>query len=160
MRVKGLRSDSDEKDNAYGYMAFNMRATNDYRNVSAMAYLVNVFQDGDVKEYFDDLDIPTSEDLYAISTLVQWLWRSRIRENVPRPVSVFIPSERMRGLFREWLAADSTQGFVERKMAEAREALERLKKGRWTRPKSTEVGFEASVVRMIATSTPRAIAAE
>jgi hypothetical protein len=104
----------------------------------------------DVRSYFDEQDIPTSEDLYAISTLVQWLWRSRIRQEPRLPITVYLPSERMRGLFLEWLWSDSTKAFVDEKMEGARKALEVFRKGAWTKPKSAEVGFEAKITMRIA----------
>jgi hypothetical protein len=163
MRVKGLKTDCNEDGEACGFLAYNTRATNAYRNVEAMAYPMNVYQHGDVRSYFDERDIPTSEDLYAISTLVQWLWRSRIRKEPRESVTVYLPSERMRGLFLEWLHTNSTKAFVDEKMEGARRALEATRKpdskGRvWVKPKSAEVGFEAKIVTRI--SPPTIIAAE
>jgi hypothetical protein len=163
MRVKGLKTDCDEDGKACGFLAYNTRATNAYRNVEALAYPMNVYQHGDVRSYFDEQDIPTSEDLYAISTLVQWLWRSRIRKDPRESVTVYLPSERMRGLFLEWLWSDSTAAFVKEKMAGARAALEAAQKpdakGRaWVKPKSAEVGFEAKITARIERK-PLAIAA-
>jgi hypothetical protein len=162
MRVKGLKTDCNEDGKACGFLAYNTRATNAYRNVEAMAYPMNVYQHGDVRSYFDEQRIPTSEDLYAISTLVQWLWRSRIRKEPRESITVYLPSERMRGLFLEWLHTDSTRAFVDEKMAGARRALEATQKpdakGRaWIKPKSAEVGFEAKIAAGI---WPTAIAAE
>jgi hypothetical protein len=162
MRVEGLMVDCREDGKAYGFLPFNTRATNAYRNVEAMAYPMNVYQHGDVRAYFDERGIPTSEDLYAISTLVQWLWRSRIRKEPREGITIYLPSERMRGLFLEWLWSDSTKAFVDRKMEGARKAFAATQKpdakGRaWIKPKSAEPGFEA---RVIARQPPLAIAAE
>jgi hypothetical protein len=150
MRVPRLKTDSAVDGHGCGFLAYNTRATNTYREVEAMAYPMNVYQHGDVRSYFDERDIPTSEDLYAISTLVQWLWRSRIRKEPRESITVFLPSERMRGLFLEWLWSDSTKEFVDEKMDGARKALEAARKpaveGRtWIKPKSAEVGFEAKI---------------
>jgi hypothetical protein len=155
MRVKGLMDDCQEDGKAYGFLAYNTRATNAYRNVQAMAYPMNVYQHGDVRGYFDERGIATSEDLYAISTLVQWLWRSRIRQEPRQSITVYLPSERMRGLFLEWLWADSTEAFVKKKMEGALRAFEAARKpdaqGRtWIKPKSAEVGFEAKITARIA----------
>jgi hypothetical protein len=162
MRVKGLKTDCNEDGKACGFLAYNTRATNAYRNVEAMAYPMNVYQHGDVRSYFDEQGIPTSEDLYAISTLVQWLWRSRVRKEPRESITVYLPSERMRGLFLEWLHTDSTKAFVEEKMEGARRALEVARrpdaKGRaWVKPRSAEVGFEEKIVARF--SPPTAIAA-
>jgi hypothetical protein len=122
---------------------------------------VNVYQHGDVRNYFNERDIPTSEDLFAVSTLVQWLWRSRIRKEPREAITIYLPSERMRGLFLEWLWSDSTAAFVEEKMEGARRALEVSRSPGakpWSKPKSAEVGFEAKITARI--SPPTAIAAE
>jgi hypothetical protein len=74
-------------------MAFNMRATNDYANVRAMAYLVNVFPNKDIKDYFNEQGVPTSDDLLAVSTLVQWLWRGCISRMAARGRSLFAVAE-------------------------------------------------------------------
>jgi hypothetical protein len=165
MRVKGLKTDCNEDGKACGFLAYNTRATNAYRNVEAMAYPMNVYQHGDVRSYFDEQGIPTSEDLCAISTLVQWLWRSRIRKDPRESVTIYLPSERMRGLFLEWLWTDSTKAFVDEKMEGARRALEAAQKpdakGRaWIKPKSAEVGFEAKIAARIEHKHTLAIAAE
>ena len=41
------------------------------------------------------------EDKFALSELVQFVFRSAIRNN--KPIDVYIPSKRMRDLFEEWL---------------------------------------------------------
>jgi len=38
---------------------------------------------------------------YALTELIQWVWRSRIRKG--EPITVYLPSMRMRRLFEEWL---------------------------------------------------------
>jgi hypothetical protein len=166
MRVEGLMVDCQEDGKAYGFLPFNTRATNAYRNVEALAYPLNIYQHGDVRGYFDERGIATSEDLYAISTLVQWLWRSRIRQEPRQSITIYLPSERMRGLFLEWLWSDSTEAFVKEKMDGARRAFEVARKpdakGRaWIKPKSAEVGFEAKITARIEHKRkPLAIAAE
>ena len=75
-----------------------------------MAYLCNTFYHPIIKAYFESMGVPVYEDLYALSQMVQWIWRSRVREQ--EPISVFIPSERMRGLLKRWLKAGSTIELV------------------------------------------------
>jgi hypothetical protein len=41
-------------------------------------------------------------DAYALTELIQWVWRSRVRR--AEPIILFLPSPRMQGLFEEWLA--------------------------------------------------------
>ena len=64
---------------AYGFLPWNAQATNDYCEVEAMAYLLNVYYHPTVKAYFEHLGGNVSPDLYALSALLQWVWRSRIR---------------------------------------------------------------------------------
>jgi hypothetical protein len=112
---KVLRGDrysrnSSTPDKSFGFIPTNAKATNDYRRVASVAYLVNVFYNPLIKSYFESMDVPVYEDLYALSQMVQWIWRSRIREK--EPITVYIPSERMRGLLKRWLDAGSTIELV------------------------------------------------
>lgn len=78
----------------------NARATNEYAERRAVAYLINRFMNRDKAAFFQDNGISVNEDLYAISELVQWLFRSRIRNG--EPIHAYIPSERMRDLLEQW----------------------------------------------------------
>jgi hypothetical protein len=88
-----------------GFVPINAKATNDYINKASLAYLANIFLFPPIKRYFAENGIEAREDLFSLSELVQWIWRSRIREG--KPITLYIPSERMRGLFLRWLHADS-----------------------------------------------------
>lgn len=90
---------------ARGFVPINVKATNEFRHKVSLAYLANVFLFPPIKRYFAENGIEADEDLFALSELVQWIWRSRIRED--KPITIYIPSERMRNLFNEWLHADS-----------------------------------------------------
>lgn len=41
------------------------------------------------------------EETWALSELIQWLFRSAIREE--NKINIYIPSKRMRSLLQEWL---------------------------------------------------------
>jgi hypothetical protein len=83
----------------------NAKATNDYIEKRSLAYLCNIFHQPIIKGFFEERGIMVYEDLHALSEMVQWLWRSQIRRG--DPVTVYAPSERMRGLLKMWLAADA-----------------------------------------------------
>lgn len=89
------------------FLACNMRATNDYNKRSMLAYCCNMFLNPYIKKYFakknvkDNLHIEVNEELFALCCMIQWVWRSRIRNN--EPISIYIPSTRMRNLFCDWL---------------------------------------------------------
>jgi hypothetical protein len=104
----GYSRDSSRESDSYGFIPWNCRVTNDYAKVEAMAYLCNVYFHPIVKGYFEDLGVNVSNDLHALSTLVQWVWRSRVRND--GAIKVYIPSERMRDLLKQWLVAHPSFG--------------------------------------------------
>ena len=95
---KGLLSG---KGYTSGFVSCNIRATNQYRNKTNLAYCVNIYFDPYLKNYFLDNHVNVKEDKYALSELIQWIWRSAIREG--NEIWIYIPSSRMRGLLQDWL---------------------------------------------------------
>ena len=91
-----------------GYLAFNAKATNEYRNRDCLAYLVNLFVPVGEKMLYQERGVEINEDRYALSTMVQWIWRSAIRDG--RPVDLYVPSERMRTLLRGWINTVAERG--------------------------------------------------
>lgn len=83
-----------------GFVPWNKKATNDYRHKSALAYCVNTYLNVDVLRFFRAHGINPNENLYAVSEMLQWIWRSRIRDG--QPISLYLPSERMRRLLFAW----------------------------------------------------------
>lgn len=84
-----------------GFLQFNMRATNQYVDRKYLAYCVNVFYNPMLKGYFRDHGVFVDEDEYALSEMIQWVWRSAIRRG--EEIQIYIPSSRMRGLMVKWL---------------------------------------------------------
>lgn len=84
-----------------GHVPFNSKATNEYRDKAALAYCVNVFLNPELKSYLDHHHADIDEDTYAVSNMVQWIWRSRIRDG--KDIWLYIPSRRMRELFVGWM---------------------------------------------------------
>lgn len=82
-------------------LAFNSRATNDYRESWVVAYPVNVFANRDVLNYYIRKGCGFDDERYALSTMVQFVWRSAIRDG--KEIQLYVPSKRMRGLFTDWL---------------------------------------------------------
>ena len=83
------------------FVSLNTRATNDFSDRTHLAYLVNRFTHPYIKHFFDIYDMKFDQDAYALSEMLQWIWRSAIRNT--EPVYIYIPSFRMRTLFRNWL---------------------------------------------------------
>lgn len=83
------------------FVSLNCRATNDYANTKYLAYIVNVYPNVGVSQFFLQHGININDDKYALSVLVQWIFRSAIRNG--EDVYIYVPSERMRGLLEKWL---------------------------------------------------------
>lgn len=78
----------------------NARATNEYADKWALAYIFNRFKNPYETSFFEDNGVKVNEDLLAVSDLLQWVWRSRIRKG--EPINLYLPSSRMRSLLLAW----------------------------------------------------------
>lgn len=85
----------------YSNIAFNIKATNNYRDKSVLAYCVNIFMQPNEKQYLLNNGVDVREDEYALSVMIQWIWRSAIRDG--KEIWIYIPSKRMRTLLRNWI---------------------------------------------------------
>lgn len=92
-----------------GFAPFNIRAVNEYKNKTSIAYLVNRYFNPYVKNFFINKGIEVDEDLYATSEMLQFIWRSAIRDG--KPINIYIPSKRMRTLLQNWIdsVSESTE---------------------------------------------------
>ena len=52
-------------------------------------------------EHVNSSTVEFDEELFSLSTLLQWIWRSQIRDG--KPIEIYIPSERMRSLLKIWI---------------------------------------------------------
>ena len=84
-----------------GFVSCNARATNEHRHRTNLAYMIDLYMVPIVKTFIESRGVTVDQDQYALSALVQWIFRSAIRDG--QPVNLFIPSERMRGLLIDWL---------------------------------------------------------
>ena len=83
------------------FVPCNAKATNIYRNRWALAYCYNMFLNPYQKGFFEDNGIMVDEEAYAVSCLLQWICRSRLRDG--KNIVIYIPSKRMRNLLNNWL---------------------------------------------------------
>lgn len=83
------------------FVPINIRATNDYKEATAVAYIANRYMKPTLKHFFEVEGIKVDEDTYALSELIQFIYRSAIRDG--KPITVYIPSKRMRELFIDWI---------------------------------------------------------
>lgn len=82
------------------------KATNDFSDRSELIYMLNRFVPTGIAQYFKHRGYPIDEDMFAISELVQWVWRSAIRRG--KPIRLYLPSSRMRKLLYRELGIDPT----------------------------------------------------
>lgn len=83
------------------FLTFNAKATNKYRNRDSLVYVVNTFMKVNEKTFYESRGIEVDEDMFALSVMIQWIWRSAIREG--RQTQLYIPSKRMRDLLTRWM---------------------------------------------------------
>ena len=98
---KTYKSKISGKGYSKGFLSSNMRATNEYRDRIAVAYLVNKYFNPYIKNFFVANGVKVDEDAYAVSEMLQFIWRSAIREG--NPIELYIPSKRMRILLIQWM---------------------------------------------------------
>jgi hypothetical protein len=95
------------KGYAKGFLSSNVRATNEYRNRTNVAYLINKFFNPCVKNFFINHGVSVDDDGYAVSEMLQFIWRSAIRDE--KEINIYIPSKRMRNLLIQWIDKISIQ---------------------------------------------------
>lgn len=84
-----------------GFIEFNVRATNKYRHKKNLAYCCNVYLNPEHKKLFRANNIEIDENYYALDKLIQWIFRSQLRDGLP--INIYIPSSRMRELLNKWI---------------------------------------------------------
>ena len=84
-----------------GFVPCNARGTNEFKDKKALAYLVNFFMSPEIRQFVNHYDLIFDEDMCSLSALLQWMWRSQIRNG--KPIDIYIPSERMRELLNNWI---------------------------------------------------------
>lgn len=104
---KGLLSG---KGYTSGFLSYNTRSTNEYRIKTHLAYCANIYFNPYLKNYFLDHGVEVKEDKFALSELIQWIWRSAIRDG--KEIWIYIPSKRMRTLLQEWLNSLSKGNII------------------------------------------------
>lgn len=89
---------------AGSFLQLAARATNEYRSRKYLAYLANKFIDPNVSKFFAQRNIKIDADEYALSEMLQWIWRGCIRDD--KPIELYIPSRRMRELLQGWIESN------------------------------------------------------
>lgn len=100
---KGSKRNADRVIRGYvnSELACNARATNEFRDRQYLSYLCNNYINPIVKRYTKSIGFEYHDDEFALSTVLQWVWRSAIRDG--KEINLYIPSGRMRNLLSNWL---------------------------------------------------------
>lgn len=83
------------------FLPCSSRATNAYKNRTVMVHCYNRFPHQTVSSFLSDYGVEVDPNQFALSEIVQWVWRSCIRDG--KPIKLCILSKRMRKLFQDWL---------------------------------------------------------
>lgn len=104
---KEFRDDVKDRGNKEAFLHINARATNECIECDAVAYIANRYLNPLEKRFFETNGITVNENDFALSELLQFVWRSAIREG--KPIDLYIPSKRMRELLEQWIDENSTE---------------------------------------------------
>ena len=83
------------------FIPCSARASNEYAHKKVMIHAFNRYPNQVVATYLQDAGAPINKDRFALSEMIQWIWRSCIRKG--EEVTVLVLSERMNKLLKEWL---------------------------------------------------------
>lgn len=87
------------------FVACTCKATERYKDKYVLAYLIDRHFNPGLERFFEQKGVKINKDEWALSELIQWVFRSRIRDSraEDRSVYIYIPSKRMRELLTKWL---------------------------------------------------------
>lgn len=95
---------TEDKEYVHNWLSVHTRATNDYDDKIMVAHCYNRYPLQPIKVYLQSCGFPIDEKRYAVSSLLQFVWRSRIRKE--QPIILLIASQRMCELFCAWLKGE------------------------------------------------------
>ena len=80
------------------------KATNDYDQKTVLVHAYNRYPQQVVNSYLLDYWLPIDADIFSLSEVIQWIWRSNIRVSDSREIIyICFLSGRMEALFKCWL---------------------------------------------------------
>ena len=93
--------DNEVKEIMPKWLASTTRATNKYKDKDVCLCLMNIYPNLGVQHYLNDYGLPVDPDQYALSEILQFIWRGSIRDH--KEMKVYIGSKRMKRLVQDWL---------------------------------------------------------
>jgi hypothetical protein len=98
---KDYQSKLSGKGYSKGFLSSNARATNEYMDRTTVAYAINKYVSPMVVHFFNTHGITIDQDRYALSEMIQFIFRSALRSG--QEINLYVPSLRMRQLLEQWL---------------------------------------------------------
>lgn len=102
--LKDYKNKLKGKGYTNGFVELNARATNKYKHKKNLAYLYNRYIKPPINNFLVKHNIIFDNRMYAIGDLIQWIFRSAIRDG--EQINIYLPSERMRNLLKEYLGKE------------------------------------------------------
>ncbi len=85
----------------YCWLHSGCRATNKYAYKWYLVHCYDRHPNLSVETYLKEYGCPVDKNVFALSEMLQWVWRSRIRKG--EGIILAIPNTRMHNLFLDWL---------------------------------------------------------
>lgn len=101
-KLQGVGYSKPVKGGLPPFLPCNTKATNNYRDYWLCMYTVNIFKNPIEVSYLRSKGVEFNEDMYALSQMIQFVWRGCIRQG--KPMKVLILSNRMKSLLEGWLS--------------------------------------------------------
>jgi len=98
--------------NVNNWLAMNTRATNDHGDKTTLAYLMNRYPNPYISRFFAQKGIGIDPDGFALSEMIQWIFRSAIRNN--KKINIYIPSFRMREMLKSYLRGENISEYKDK----------------------------------------------
>ena len=87
------------------FISKNERASNQYKDFVCCIHTVNVYPHVSLVNHLNTFGVSVDQDLYALSELIQFVFRGCIRQH--QEMDVLVVSDRMRSLLCDWLKTDN-----------------------------------------------------
>ncbi len=88
-------------DYSNSYLPHNSRATNKYSHTHTLAYCVSKYAHPDIRGYLSTkYQVKVDEDKLALDAMLQWIFRSRIRNC--QSINLLLPCPKMRKKLKNW----------------------------------------------------------
>ena len=92
------------------FIPLNAKGTNIYGDRTALAYMANLNLNPATKLFFQStIDRAPCDDVFALNMMTQWLFRGAVRNG--EPMTVYLPSKKMRHLLLKWLGYTDEELF-------------------------------------------------